>query len=255
MKKILICTLLLLLTSADLPAGEADSFNELAGSIYMRDLEKVRELIESGVDVNMRQEISRSSPLMVACAREGTDEIIRFLLESGAKVRVKDRKGYTPLIWASENSLEAVNMLLARGADASAAAEDGMTPFIRSIFGIITGDVTTEVCDTLLAHGAEINSSLTGGNTGGMTALLFAANKEMPGLVAYLISKGAEVNHRDDRGETALMRASMEGDLKTVKILLEAGADRSLESKEGMTALSIAEEKGEKEVAEYLKSR
>ncbi|MFO7915137.1 MAG: ankyrin repeat domain-containing protein [Candidatus Krumholzibacteriales bacterium] len=248
--------LFLLLAAFSLPAKTADqdSFNELAGSIYMRDLEKVKELIESGMDVNIRQEMSGSSPLMVACALEGTDDIIRYLLEKGAEVRVKDKKGYTPLMWASENSLAAVNMLIEAGAGADAVAEDGMTPLIRSVFGIITGDVTTEVCDTLLANGADINAALTGSEAGGLSALLFAANKKMPGLVGYLVSKGADVNHREAGGQTALMRAAGEGDLETVRILIEAGADPEIESNDGETALSIAEKREKAEVAEYLKS-
>lgn len=248
----LSAALAVLLTSAS-PAGDED-FNKLAGSIYMRDFKTVKELVRSGINVNMRQDISGSSPLMVACAREGTDEIIEYLLDNGAEVNVKDRKGYTPLMWAAENSMEAVNMLIARGAEVKAVAEDGMTALIKSVFGIISGDITTAVCDTLISHGAEINSALKGGNTGGLTALLFASNKEMPELVEYLIFKGADVNRQADNGRTALMRASLEGDLGTVKILIEAGADPSLKDSEGFTALKIAEEKEKTEVVSYLKS-
>lgn len=235
-------------------AQKEESFNELAGSIYARNLEKVRELIESGVDVNIRQEMSGSSPLMVACALEGTDDIVSYLLENGAQVKVKDKKGYTPLMWASENSLAAVNMLIEAGARADAVAEDGMTPLIRSVFGIITGDVTTEVCDTLLAHGADINAALSDSGADGLSALLFAANKEMPELLRYLVSKGADVNHQEAAGQTALMRAAGENDLESVRILIQAGADPDIESNEGKTALSIAREKENAEVAEYLGS-
>jgi len=234
--------------------AEDDSFNKLAGSIYMRDIEKVRELINGGVDVNIRQDKSGSSPLMVACAREGTDDIIEFLLSRGAEVNVKGNNGYTPLMWAAENSLAAVNMLIAGGARADAVADDGMTTMIKALFGIFTEDVTTEVCDTLLAHGADINAALSGGDTGGLTALLFAANKQMPELVEYLVSKGADVNHQSDKGETALMRACTEGDLETVKILIAAGADPSLKAGDGSTALSIAEKRDSRKIAEYLKS-
>jgi len=258
MKKAVLFTAVVLLAAMALSlsthAEDQESFNELAGSIYARDLHKVRELIESGVDVNIRQEMSGSSPLIVACALEGTDDIISFLLENGAEVRVKDKKGYTPLMWASENSLAAVNMLIEAGARADAVAEDGMTPLIRSVFGIITGDVTTEVCDTLLAHGADINAALSDSGADGLSALLFAANKEMPELVRYLVSKGADVTHQEAAGQTALMRAAGENDLESVKILIQAGADPDIESNAGETALSIAQEKENAEVAEYLDS-
>ncbi|MBD3179106.1 MAG: hypothetical protein GF417_05655 [Candidatus Latescibacteria bacterium] len=258
MSKILICSVIVSslagLIALSAFAQEDNGFNDLAGSIYMKDFEKVRELIEGGMDVNIRQERSGSSPLMVACAREGTDRIIEYLLEKGADVNAEDSSGYTPLIWASENSLAAVNMLLARGARADVVAVNGMTPLIRSVFGIITGDVTTEVCDTLLAHGADINASLDDEGAPGLSALLFAANKEMPELVKYLVTKGADVNHREDNGQTALMRAAGEGDLETIRILIEAGADPGIKSNAGETAISIARQKEKTEVVEYLDS-
>ena len=258
MKKTLLYPTVILLAvlvfSLSPHAEDRESFNELAASIYNRDLEKVKELIESGADVNISQELSGSSPLMVACALEGTENVIRYLMENGAEVKVKDRKGYTPLMWASENSLAAVNMLIEAGARADAVAKDGMTPLIRSVFGIITGDVTTEVCDTLLAHGADINAALSNSSADGLTALLFASNKKMPGLVSYLVSKGADVDHQEATGQTALMRAAGEGDLEKVKILIKAGADPEIESNAEETALSIAEPREKTTVEEYLKS-
>ncbi len=236
------------------PLQGEDDFDRLAASIYQGDFRAVKELVESGVDVNVTNEMTGATPLIVACSREGSDRIIEYLLEQGAEVNVEGRRGMTPLMWAAENSGAAVNMLIARGADVNVTADDGMTPFIKAVFGIIMEDVTTAVCDTLLAHGADINAALTGEDASGMSALLFASNKKRPRLVDYLVSKGAEVNHQDNRGRSALMLASIEGDIETVNILVENGADPGLKTGDGSTALDMAKEKERSEVAEYLES-
>jgi len=232
-----------------------DDFIKLATMIYKKDLKGVEELITSGVDVNIRQESSGSTPLIVACSIEGTEEIIEFLILKGADVNAIAADGRTPLIWAASNSKKAVELLLAEGADPGAKGADGMTAFIQSILGIISGSVNTEVCDLLLDKGANVNDNITGADAAGWTALMFAANNEKPGLVKYLISKGANVNHQAGDGKTSLMMASKWGYKETVIILVENGANVNLKAIDGSTALSLAIKENSEEIIKILKAR
>lgn len=59
-------------------------------------------------------------------------------------------------------------------------------------------------------------------------------------LVELLIAKGAEVNHRDSDGRTALMYAAENGDTQAVNALLRNGALVNLADNEGETALMKA---------------
>ena len=59
-------------------------------------------------------------------------------------------------------------------------------------------------------------------------------------LVELLIAKGAEVNHRERGGCTALMNAGGNGDTPAVNALLRSGASVNLADNEGETALMKA---------------
>jgi ankyrin repeat protein len=61
-------------------------------------LEAVKLCVELGQDVNAANSMGLT-PLMGA-ANRGSDDIIQFLVEHGAKLDVKDKEGRTPLNWA-----------------------------------------------------------------------------------------------------------------------------------------------------------
>jgi ankyrin repeat protein len=75
-------------------------------------------------------------------------------------------------------------------------------------------------------------------------------------MVAFLLSKGADVNRKNRLiAETPLMAASEMGKLDTAKALLDHGADPCATDKEGNTAAGLAKKYGHGDIAEYLSSR
>ena len=84
--------------------------------------------------------------------------------------------------------------------------------------------MTTEVCDLLLAKGADVNAQLTGAGAEGYTALMFASTNNKLDLVEYLISKGADVHLKAEDGTTALSLAVKEKNDKMIKLLKAKGA-------------------------------
>ena len=86
-----------------------------------------------------------------------------------------------------------------------------------------------------------------------MTPLLIAAYGRQADLVELLLPY-VDINQICGEGrETALQVSAFYGDLKSGKLLLEAGAAVEIEDRDGMTAEKIAREKGNTEVAEYLR--
>ena len=69
----------------------------LCNAIAKGDLETVKKFIEYGADVN--ETANGTTPLMLA-ARYNRVEIIKLLLEKGARVETKDAKGFTALKYA-----------------------------------------------------------------------------------------------------------------------------------------------------------
>jgi ankyrin repeat protein len=86
----------------------------------------------------------------------------------------------------------------------------------------------------LLARGAEVNAR----DGRGETALMRAAVYADAGVVAALLAAGANANARDKAGATALMWAV--GDPAKVKLLLRHGADVNARADSGFTPLLIA---------------
>jgi len=56
-------------------------------------------------------------------------------------------------------------------------------------------------------------------------------------IAKKLIEKGANVNAKDERGDTALMRAVSWGHIKIVKLLIEKGANVNIKDNNGWTAM------------------
>ena len=61
-------------------------------------LEAVKLCVELGLDVNAVNSMGLTA--MHGAANRGSDDIIRYLVQQGAKIDVKDAEGRTPLTWA-----------------------------------------------------------------------------------------------------------------------------------------------------------
>ena len=105
-----------------------------------------------------------------------------------------------------------------------------------------------EVAKYLIEKGADVNHA----DKNGATALLGAAQEGHPEVAKYLIEKGADVNHADKDGDTALKFAAKEGHLEIAKYLIEKGADVNHIGKNGTTALTSVAQEGHLEIAKYL---
>ncbi|NXR19877.1 ASZ1 protein, partial [Cinclus mexicanus] len=73
-----------------------------------------------------------------------------------------------------------------------------------------------------------------------MTALMYAARKGYPRVVAFLVAHGSHINAQDENGYTALIWAAQHGHKSVILKLLELGADKNLQTKDEKTAAELA---------------
>jgi len=73
-----------------------------------------------------------------------------------------------------------------------------------------------------------------------ITALMYAAMRGKTEVAELLLKYHANVNARDDNGDTALMWAAGRGYPDIVKLLLEYGANPCVTNEEGLTAVGTA---------------
>ena len=103
----------------------------------------------------------------------------------------------------------------------------------------------------LLECGASTHN--TTGITG-RTPLHKAASNGHIETVKLLISKGADVNIKDENGWTPLHLATLNRHLKLVKLLVSKGANINTESDYAYTPLQFALSSKHTKIAEFLKS-
>jgi ankyrin repeat protein len=188
------------------------------------DPEKVRLLLKQGADVKARAS-SGTDALTIAAAYRGSARTLGLLLEAGAEVRAPAgvRPRNSPLLFASMNGdMENIKLLLARGADPSAAALSSAVTF-----GYL------DVVRTLIAAGASVR----GTEASGINLLHWAVIADRPAVIPALIAAGVPLNATDQDGYTPLMyAASIDfGNTRSLDALLRAGADPAIRNNDGRT--------------------
>jgi hypothetical protein len=99
-----------------------------------------------------------------------------------------------------------------------------------------------------IQNGADVNYS-----EHGISLLKRASGGGNLAMVRYLVEHVADVNLRDPYdGGSALMSAAREGHTDIVRYLVEQGASVNLRTNEGATAASIAYDRGNVDIYDYL---
>jgi len=260
-------TEILVAAGGDVDASDNDGNTPLILAAQYGRVDLSRFLLAHGANVDFQNK-SGESALMAAAGIRGTysstsadrDKVIEILVAGGGDINTSDINGNTPLIMAAEyGRVDLARLLLEHGANLALRNKSGQTALMMAAFPSSQPHINENKAKiiNLLA----INKSDTNVKDGeGNTLLISAARygwyiNTADTIVKALLSAGAEVNARNNNGDTALIEVlkirdgafiySDEGRgnvylLNTVNILVTAGADVNAENNIGDTPLKIA---------------
>jgi ankyrin repeat protein len=255
-------------------AAQQDNLSE---AVRSGDIEKVKNLLNSGVAVSARDSQGRTA--LHEAAAMGNVQLFRLLVSVGGDTHAKDNRGVTPEFivfhtqntevrnamirsfpkdtapriqegpWTLKSAIShrqptVVAMLLDMGVKVNAVDGDGNYPLDLAAQ---KGDL--QIVQLLLSHGAEVNIQAKNGSFPIHAAALFGNTP----VVQLLLDKRADINCKvAATGETPLYYAASFGRMETVKLLLERGADKSIANQSGLTPLAAALKAGQIDTANLL---
>jgi ankyrin repeat protein len=132
----------------------------------------VNYLIESGADIHAKDK--KGIPILIHAARTGNLNVVKNLVGHGASINTKSPRGITALYAAAINGhTEIADFLIHEGADIDVRLNDGETPLMAAVWN---GQV--DMVDLLLKKGANVNArKVTPYKPSGESSLVWAVHR------------------------------------------------------------------------------
>jgi len=183
---------------------------------------------------------------LIEAALCGDTSEARKLLLAGARIDVRDRDGFTPLMLAiAGRNQKMATYLIEQKADVNRRNKIGQTALMLAAQGGYK-----RLVEQLIQAGADVRAV----DNDKRNAISWAATRgDFPEVISTLAMFNAKPDVRDVRGITPLIAASLMGHAKSVAVLLTLGADEKKKFR-GKTAYQMAAEKGLTDVCQTMKA-
>ncbi|MEM8487427.1 MAG: ankyrin repeat domain-containing protein [Bacteroidota bacterium] len=177
--------------------------------------ETVKYLIDKGNDINKLTHDSRT--YVFWAGYRGDLSLVKYLVESGAKMDLRDSHGYTVLLFTANG-----------------------------------GHLTPEMGDYLLANGASLENETTESGANAFHLASYRFNDVAD--VAYFTDKGLDINTKDDVGNSIFYYAARSGNTQLLNDFIDAGVSYKEKNNEGGNAFLSAVRNSNNSLAffEYL---
>lgn len=220
---------------------------------------KTQLLVDKGAQVNVAAK-NGVTPLMIAASALGNSRSTDYLLAHGANAKALDTLGGDALIragWMSDP--QSVTLLLAQGANAHNADRAGLTALQMAPTFADCERVTLLLkagadVNSFNTFGGKVKNGPIG--LVHLTPLMLAAPHSDAETIGTLLKAGARVNDADIRKMNPLMLAIATDQAKpaTVRQLIAAGADVNAKDQNGESALDWARKFRDPEILSILES-
>ena len=160
----------------------ADDYLQVIKEVQAGDLAALRSQVVRGDDLNHQDDLDRTGLTWAAIA--GNEQIIKLLLQGGARTTIRDRDNRLPLHWAvQKDNPEAVAALLDGGANIETPDQRGTTPLMMAA---ANGNLT--VVRLLINRHAKLDTR----DYTGRSALDFAVTTRQGAVIQALKQAGAQ---------------------------------------------------------------
>lgn len=216
----------------------------------------LKVMMEKGVDVNLTEDAPAepgTTALHEAC-RNGYANIVKILMDAGADDSMTNLAGETPAHFAVMKKRFGDDIKTSQRAEileelknVDLAREDGKTPLL--LLQLMDINSADELLPIFLRRGADINHT----DNNGMTAMMLNADNHCSkDTIKELIRSGADINQADNNGNTVLHYTLRYGNAETARFLIKKGADYNRANNREETPVQLAVEKGCDTVLELM---
>ena len=222
---------------------------------HCKNLNAVEFLLKHGAIVDLRDKLNKSSlHYEVERASHSSDtsfDVVSCLLNHGADINAPMNGKYTALMMACRSQhVRLVKFLLQQGANVQVKDKDGKTALHFACELTFTWKpASCDLLNCLTENGADINAL----RKDNRTPLMVASSCGGVDQITFLIKRGANVHLQDKNGDTALHHAArnMNNSLEIVCALTAAGASQMCNN-QGLTPLLVASSTGNNAAVEEL---
>jgi hypothetical protein len=197
-----------LLAAKGIDSKNGNESEALITAIRAGNKDIVEILLQAGAPVNPSQ--TALWPPLSDAAFTKHFEIMKLLLQSGAKVDAPDHHGDTLLVSTGFFDPTVTTILLDAGANPDASDREGQTPLMKA-----SARGFKQSVKILLDHHADVNRK----DVKGRTALMHAAASSFSDAIPVLLENGADPNARDKEGKSALDLADNSNNLGALAML------------------------------------
>jgi ankyrin repeat protein len=203
----------------------------LIEAVIDRDIHKVQEYIQLGIDVNV-QDYQGNTPVHFASSL-GHKKILKYLIRSKANVNVKNKFNEIPLHMAI--NLKTVKLLLDNGSFKDIKDKSGETPLFYNV-----KSESFDVIKEIVKRGGNVNIV----NNDKVGLLHYASSLGNLNLVKFLIESKVNTKSKDSQGDTSLHYACAYGYPEVVKELIKVGISVNSVNNKKRTPLDLAIKSG-----------